>query len=182
MKIALCGKIKSGKTTVAQELVKLGYRRVSFALHMKETLCRLYGLDLESINRTDYKEQSRMLPITDGIIKEIAKSFGVKLSINKKCCDSIRDLLQTVGIALRHANPDVHIKNTSLEGDCVVDDCRFENELAQLDISFYLERDSSIKSTHESELLSKDKCDYVIDNNRPIHETLKEILSYIRKE
>jgi dephospho-CoA kinase len=106
--IAIFGHMYSGKSTLSQALVDLGYQRVSFAGPLKEIAARVYGEPIEKS-----KEY------------EVARPSGEKETI------SGRQVLQEVGQSIKSHNRDFWLRwffnDAGLYGTTplVVDDGRF---------------------------------------------------------
>lgn len=189
IKIALAGKIGSGKTRVAEELVKLGFRRVSFAEAMKEVISSYYNLDITKFSETKYKEEPRKLEITDELIDIINKRFDISIPKQPTIVkNSLREVLQYLGTDLIRREDDyAHIRQTFKELDkdsnYVFDDVRFANECFSCDISIYLKRDTENNThSHISEALSPNLCNYFIDNSGDIKETISQVTRLIKEE
>lgn len=184
--IGLTGKFKSGKTTVAKnlvvELAAMGHtvKILSFAAPLKamaDVLLRSFGMPEEALT---------------------------SLSINKfKQLDSIdldvsyRYLLQTLGTdwGRRLIDEDIWIKAASatisaLDDDIIIfDDVRFPNELEWISglngMVFKLlrttEQERLLESNHASEAANDNlNVDETIDNNGRVSETCKEILRILK--
>jgi hypothetical protein len=112
--IALTGVAGSGKSTIAEMLIRKGWTRVKFASTLKE-MCRAMGMT-EQMIEGDEKEAPQSL-------------FGGQTP---------RYIMQTLGTewGRKTIHPDLWVSITSAEiqrhldegRNVVVDDCRFENE------------------------------------------------------
>lgn len=189
IKVALCGKIGAGKSAVAEELIKLGFRRVSFAGIMKEVISNYYKLDVTKFSETKYKEEPRKIEITDELIDIINKRFDISIPKQPTIVkNSLREMLQYLGTDLIRREDDyAHIRQTFKELDkdsnYVFDDARFANECFSCDLSIYLKRDTENNThSHISEALNPNLCNYVINNNGDIKKTIEEILHIIKEE
>jgi phosphomevalonate kinase len=111
--VSISGKRGSGKTTLAEMLVKHGFTRVSFAATLKTAVMREYGLTPEQVY---------------GMAKE---TFEPKIGMTP------RQKLTEYGQAKRAEDPNFWVKAflTDLQavtGPVVVDDMRFKNEAHML--------------------------------------------------
>ncbi len=116
MKIALSGKMGSGKTTLAEELVKdYDFKRVSFANGVKDTAMNVFGMTYEQA----YGAQKN---------RELLQKIG------QKC----REIEPNVWVNMTRRQ----IMDYDAQGyDIVVDDMRFKNEFDILrDLGFIMVR------------------------------------------
>jgi hypothetical protein len=139
--VAIVGKFASGKTTLADRLIKdYGFTRISFAARMKQIASDVYagGAVGGAINKTgDYRVTS-----TDGLVKS----------------RSGREILQFLGQVVKDLDRDFWIKYVAADiragvygaGPYVIDDCRFPFEADYLrnEMNFVitkLDTDSTIR-------------------------------------
>ena len=92
MKIGIIGKICSGKTELANRLIKY-------------------------YNNIEIKKRS----FSDGVYKIARELFNMKVKDRK--------LLQNIGTKMREIDNNVWINNTNVEGNVIIDDIRYNNEL-----------------------------------------------------
>jgi hypothetical protein len=143
--VAFSGRLKSGKTTLAQPFIDNGYIKVSFADVLKESLSSIYNLDSDYFYNQDLKNKIFDKPFIYDEKAAIKLSQYFNLDIIKlwKDCDykemfTIRDMMQYVGTnILRRYDYDFHVKKTIEKLDVennnyVFDDVRFFNELESL--------------------------------------------------
>jgi len=163
--IAFGGRIGSGKSVLASICQKAGYKKLYFALPLKQLVANLIHVRLEDINNlknvekdykfndVDYMFLSRETHIPyDLIHKEMSQ-------INFK---TVRQLLQFIGTDLiRKYNTDWHVNKIKEMIDktenYVIDDVRFHNELNLIkelggDTWFIIRPKIDNVSNHESEI------------------------------
>ena len=173
--IGFTGKMYSGKTTLGNEMTKLGYTKISFASPLKNIVGYLYDLSDEQLY---------------GNLKEVVDPrYGV----------TPRYLLQYIGTDLfRNWDPDFWVKIfTCKYGDgglYVLDDVRFDNESTTIKnmggiiikvVSHrnFSEVNSEGGQTHASEQGVKNY-DYKIYNDGSISDlraALHELLQYVER-
>ena len=124
--IAICGQIGSGKDTIAEYLVSHhSFHRVSFASSLKDSVSAIFGWDrmmLEGLSKDDRE-----------IRDEVDEWWAERLSIPNL---TPRWVLQHWGteVCRDGFHEDIWIaslenKLRKIEGDTVISDCRFPNEL-----------------------------------------------------
>ena len=138
MIIGLCGRMQNGKTELANVCVKKGYKRLYFALPLKQLCADILGVDIDELNRLKKENEKISLKINYSICGKISIRTGIPLSTVKDVCykkeiNTVREMLQFIGTDLiRKYNVDWHVNEISkmLEPgfDYVFDDVRFPNE------------------------------------------------------
>jgi len=137
--IGLSGRIKCGKSCIADHLVSNGYIKFSIADCLKKSISQLYNIDIDHFYDQNLKIKKLDLPWDKTLAQGLANILNVSLSDiwYSTDCDrvfiNIREALQFVGTELlRRYDPDFHIKHTlnSLNPNYnyVCDDVRFANE------------------------------------------------------
>lgn len=137
MLIGFSGRKKSGKTTLANELIDQGFQIASFAAALKEYVAKLYNWDIETLKNQVQKEEILKDPVywNEDKCKELSEIIGEEIVWSQKnnVFYSRRDAMQYIGTeVLREHEPDFHInefKKRYTNGDFVCDDVRFPNEL-----------------------------------------------------
>jgi len=164
--IALHGLAKSGKTTVADFLEKKGYQRHSFATPLKNML-KCIGLRDEHLYGALKEAQTPLLcgKTPRFAMMKLGTEFG-------------RDTI----------HPDIWIIawiNTRPEGNVVVDDLRFPNELQALTdinaVTIKIVRPGLIRGEHESEQHDL-SCKYTVVNDgslEDLYQKVDDILSQL---
>lgn len=120
--IALMGRARSGKDTVAARLVeKHGYTRVAFADPLKEM-----ALEIDPVIPTAYGIHVRLAKLVADSGWEFAKGYPEVRRILQHCGQTVRDRSSGfwVGLALR--------KVEAASGPVVVSDVRYPNEAEAL--------------------------------------------------
>ncbi len=157
------GKKGSGKTLFSSLLInKLGYNRFSFAKKLKEVVCYLYNLDINSVDKKEYKEKSFGLEWNADYANRLEAFFNLpvnSLNASYKFLDTLRCALQYIGTdILRNYDVDFHINlvRNSYLNNVVFDDLRFYNEfefLNENNFSFYyiINPCNNFTVDHESE-------------------------------
>ena len=150
MLIAISGRARSGKDTIANVLIKnFGFKRVAFADKLKEICSDVFDLPLNMFHRDEFKDRAFEEPIIIdvGHVKNLVKRLEEYTSINNEAyeallsqgCDKVllspREILQFVGTDLcRNCVKDsiwLDIFNSILkntDGHIVCTDARFTNE------------------------------------------------------
>jgi hypothetical protein len=165
--VFFCGRKCSGKTTLSDELVKIGYKKFSFAGWLKNICSIISKIDLELFYDPIKKEQLFDIPLRWDIelaekLKSITDIDVWKIFPFEKDLTSIRDLLQFIGTdILRKHDNNIHINKTiellNSETFYVCDDLRFKNEKEALEqiggVGFFIYRPYNFDySNHPSEV------------------------------
>jgi len=121
MIIGICGFIGSGKDTVGNILVRQSFKRLSFADSLKDAVSSIFGWKRELLEG-DTKESRTWREMSDS-------RWSNKLGRDV----TPRSILQEFGtnIMRNHFHQDIWIYSLEmkLEGDVVITDCRFPNEM-----------------------------------------------------
>lgn len=156
--IAFTGRAGSGKTTLADELVNLGYTKLSFATPVKQFYQEIFGVEPDK---------------TDPSVRDWLQTFGTDLCRghdNHVWIRHMADALQAIS----------HLTNK-----VVIDDCRFRNEARFLrDLDFLIiktegrqhkltEAQRNHSSEQETDLIIPD---FTIDNSKSIEDSVKQLL------
>ena len=129
--IGFSGRQRSGKDVMAKALQEKGYTIVTIANALKELCAGLLGVDLQKLNELKNSGTTIELKFKGSDIIEGG-------STKEYYVTTVRELLQIVGTdIIRSVDPDWHVKKMlekirSIEGNVVVDDIRFPNELEAL--------------------------------------------------
>lgn len=125
--VAINGTIGSGKDTFASAFIAAGYTRMSFAETLKDAVSVIFGWDREMLEGNT--DESRK-------IRESKDEFW-----SQKMGRDVtpRWVLQNFGtdVVRKHFHDDIWVfalenKLRSIEGDVIITDCRFPNELKML--------------------------------------------------
>jgi hypothetical protein len=187
MIISISGRKSSGKTILANEVVKRGFKKISFADKLKKVTAEVLSCSVEDLCHPILKEEKLNKPINWLEIKiklESILNTKINKDIENKTLYNRRDALQFIGTeVLREVDPEFHINSLKeqIEPDknYVLDDTRFLNELKILDslnaICVFVIRPYYLKySNHKSETeLNRKNFTNVIINNKSQESILK---------
>ncbi len=175
--IALGGKINSGKSTVANYLVKKhGFIELSFAYPLKQCVKTLFNIEDKYLYDNKYK--SVIIPELNTSGRKLLQVVGTELfrdcliqhipDINLKHNSLWIDILLKKVKRMKEENPNVKI---------VISDKRFENEYTALKelgfIVYEIKRGEETQGSHSSEKGSS--YDEIINNNEGLTELYKEV-------
>lgn len=125
--VAINGCIGSGKDTFSEEFIRDGFKRMSFAETLKDAVSVIFGWDREMLEGST--EESRALRETPDEYWSNKLGFVV----------TPRWVLQNLGTEVMRKNFDDNIwvyslenRMRSIEGNIIITDCRFPNELKML--------------------------------------------------
>jgi len=167
MIIAFGGRIGSGKSELAKICQDAGFKKLYFALPLKQLVADLIHVKLEEINDLKNVEKDYKFNTMDYIF--LSKETGIHANIvsdemSKVEFKTVRQLLQFIGTDLiRKYNTNWHvnkiremIENGENDVDYVIDDIRFPNELNLVrelggDCWFIIRPKIDNVSNHESE-------------------------------
>lgn len=137
MLISISGRKLTGKTTLANELVKKGFRKIAFADTLKDLLCEIYNWKQEHLIEPRYKEEilNPCVMWNEKTAKKLEKLIkATKPVINDSTVlKTRRDAMQFIGTeVLRKYDTDFHTKEfekgLNPKEDLVCDDVRMKNE------------------------------------------------------
>lgn len=137
MIISISGRKHSGKTMLANEAIKRGFIKISFADKLKKITSQLLGCSIEDLCDPILKESKleRSISWIDLRPKlEKILNLSTPKNIENKTLNSRRDVLQFLGTeVLRKIDPEFHVNSLKdqieADKDYVLDDTRFINEL-----------------------------------------------------
>ena len=143
MVIGFAGRLKSGKSELAKVCEKLGYKKLYFALPLKQLCARLLGLSIDELNEAKNNGTNIDITINNDMCVILSDETGISLDIVKEKCagkfiPTVRELLQFIGTDLiRKYDMNWHVnklKNMIDDNiDYVFDDVRFPNEKKMID-------------------------------------------------
>lgn len=180
--IAFSGRLGSGKTELASICEQYGYKKLYFALPLKQLCADLLDVSIDELNIL--KRNNTPINVTVGkdwvdIIHETTNIpfDNVNKMIGGKTIQTVRELLQVVGTdVIRTYNPHWHVQQIKSMIDpnekYVIDDVRFPNEKEMVEslngVCWYVIRPIlSNVSNHESETaLEWRQFDNIIVNNK----------------
>lgn len=138
--IGLCGRLQSGKTTLANICEKYGYERIYFALPLKQLVSQLFHMSIDEINKL--KNVDSVYTLGDIDMKFLAEETDIPLHIVKETLSKInfsfkntRQIMQFIGTdIIRAYNANWHVNKLKEMikpfKKYVIDDIRFQNELS----------------------------------------------------
>lgn len=141
--IGFCGRLQSGKTTLANICEKYGYERIYFALPLKQLVGQLFNISIDYINKL--KNVNGSYTLGDVEMKFLSDETDIPLQVIKDTLAKVdytfkntRQIMQFIGTdIIRAYNPNWHVDRLEkmLEKDkkYVIDDIRFPNELALIE-------------------------------------------------
>lgn len=138
MIIGFAGRCRSGKTELAKICESKGYRKLYFALPLKQLCADILDVSLEGLNEAKNNNTGINLVIGDDLCDVLSTETGIALEDVRETCNgkklsTVREMLQFIGTDLiRKYNVDWHVNKIremiDPEADYVIDDVRFPNE------------------------------------------------------
>ncbi|MGW1828835.1 deoxynucleotide monophosphate kinase family protein [Streptomyces tubercidicus] len=167
--IGIMGLAGSGKDTAGKWLTEnRGYERVAFADPLKEAALRVDPI-VDPAVRTDGRGTD------DYRLSDVVNALGWEHA--KDEVREVRRFLQELGASIRALDPDFWLRqalkkatdvNERFGRPVVITDVRYENEVAALwSAGFhlvYIDRPGTPRMAHESEQLTEENAEYVIQN------------------
>lgn len=136
--IGFCGRMRSGKGTLANVCEKMGYEKISFALPMKMLCAELLGVTIEELDDLKNKMEDISFKIDEGICKRLSQETNIdEITVRDECLSktltNVREMLQFIGTDLiRKYDSDWHVNSTiklmKMGKKYVFEDVRFPNE------------------------------------------------------
>jgi hypothetical protein len=197
--ISLSGRKHSGKSELAKEITRYGYKTIHFADNLKYLICHCLGITIEELNEKKDIVEEYPYTLTQDHCLYISKQTEIDLDVVQEKLSipfySIRKLLQIIGTDLiREYNPLWHINTLCKTIDaqpqqrfCIAD-TRFMNEFNTLQTRYnadcwYIIRPVNFDiSNHESEtnLQWPDfKHENILINNVSKEQLTKQFRDYI---
>lgn len=183
MIISLSGRLRSGKGEMASICEKNGFKRLYFAIPLKQLCAKLLNISIDELNNLKNNCKpidiicSKELVYTVANETKIPYDFIEEKLLDKKL-DTVRDMLQYIGTnVIREYNPNWHVDRLremiKPNTDYVFEDTRFPNEkkmLEELDIDcWYIVRptiDNISNHISETSLKWQDFGNNVIINDK----------------
>lgn len=190
--IGFAGRLRSGKSTLADICVEHGYKKLYFALPLKNICASFLNVSVEELNKLKNDNENINLKINEEGVKFFAKETDIPFDIvnsviGEKEIKTVRDLLQVIGTDLiRSYNMNWHIdrlkKMMSPNEKYVFDDVRFPNEKQMIEdmggtVWFVIKPNMIENVSHhisEESLVWKDFGDQIIINDKS-----KEYLKFL---
>lgn len=186
MIIAFAGRMRSGKTELAKVCESMGYRKLYFALPLKQLCADILDVSIEGLNRAKNEGTDIGLYLGDDICTILSEETDIPLEQVRETCygktiNNVREMLQFIGTDLiRKYNTDWHVNRVremiDTNYDYVIDDVRFPNEKKMVEglggTCWFVTRTTFDNvSNHESETsITWHNCwNNVIVNNGTLH-------------
>lgn len=166
MIIGIAGRCRSGKTELAKVCESNGYRRLYFALPLKQLCANLLEISIDELNKMKDDKEPLGITIDDNFCEIISEETDITSDIVHKYCDGVvlkdvRHMLQFIGTDLiRNCNTNWHVNKIremiNPKMNYVFDDVRFPNEKKLIeelggDCWFIIRPTIDNVSNHESE-------------------------------
>lgn len=166
MIISFAGRCRSGKTELAKICQKRGFKKLYFALPLKQLCADLLDISIDELNNAKNENIPIDLILGEDMCTILSEETEISLDDTKKTClnkhiKTVRDLLQFIGTDyIRQYNKDWHVNRIKdmidIHTDYVIDDVRFPNEKKMIeelggDVWFVTRTTLDNISNHESE-------------------------------
>lgn len=164
--LGICGRLKSGKTELAKVCEKNGYKKLYFALPLKQLCADILDISISELNKCKNNNTNIGITINDDICNIIHDETSIPMNVITELClgkkiENVRQMLQFIGTDLiRTYNSNWHVNRIkdmiSDDVNYVFDDVRFPNEKMMIealggDCWFVVRPMISNISNHESE-------------------------------
>lgn len=136
--ISFAGRIKSGKSELAKICEEKGYKRLYFAMPLKQLCADILDTSITELNKRKNNATPIQIIINEDICKILSQETNIPLNITKELCNgkyihTVRDMLQFIGTDyIRKYNEDWHVNKIKEMIDentnYVIEDVRFPNE------------------------------------------------------
>ena len=136
--ISFAGRLQSGKTELAKICENYGYKKLYFALPLKQLCADILDVSIDALNQAKKDNTPIQLTINDDICTILSNETNIPLDTTKDICngkymETVRDMLQFIGTDyIRKYNEDWHVNKIKEMIDentnYVIDDVRFKNE------------------------------------------------------
>lgn len=143
MIIGFAGRMRSGKTELARVCEENGYKRLYFALPLKELCAELLGMTVDELNEAKNSRRTLNVELGEEQFRIIEDATNIQYDDIRRTCSGrmitdARDMLQFIGTDLiRKFDNDWHVNKIrsmlSDDHDYVIDDVRFHNEKAMIE-------------------------------------------------
>jgi hypothetical protein len=138
MVIGLCGRLQSGKSQLAKVCEQYGYKKLYFALPLKQLCADILDISIDELNKAKVERTDIGVTIGKDICQIISEETDIPLDTVMEICNGVairdvRHMLQFIGTDLiRKYNTDWHVNKLRAmidkDKDYVFDDVRFPNE------------------------------------------------------
>jgi hypothetical protein len=190
MIISFSGRKSSGKTMLAEEAIKRGFKKISFADKLKKITSKLINCEPEDLYDPIRKEEKFKQTISWLDVKPLLENIlnkDINIKIENKVFENRREILQFLGTeVLRSIDPEFHVNSLKEQikenENYVLDDTRFENELKLLNeynatCIFVIRSNNLNYSNHKSETCLSRQFFERIFNNNSSKEKAKEVFN-----
>jgi len=186
MIIGFAGRMRAGKSELAKVCEDLGYKKLYFALPLKQLCADLLDISIDGLNEAKNKGIDIGITIGDDMCEILAEETEIPLDVVMEKChgkviNTVRQMLQFIGTDLiREYNKDWHVNRIRAminpNENYVIDDVRFKNEKELIeelggDCWFVTRMSLDNVSNHESEtsLTWNDCWNRIIINDNTLH-------------
>jgi hypothetical protein len=167
MIIGFAGRMRSGKTELAKVCEEFGYKRLYFALPLKQLCADILDISIDGLNEAKNNNIDSGLFLGDDICTILSEETDIPLESVRETCygktlNNVREMLQFIGTDLiRKYNTDWHVNRVrqmiDTNYDYVLDDVRFPNEKKMIEdlggTCWFVTRSTFDNvSNHESEI------------------------------
>ena len=138
MIISFAGRLKSGKTELAKICENYGYKKLYFALPLKQLCADILDISIDELNNLKTNNTDISLYLGKDICDILSTETEIPYGDVTSCCfdktiHTVREMLQFIGTDLiRRFNKDWHVNKVremiDKETNYVIDDVRFPNE------------------------------------------------------
>ena len=138
MIISFAGRLKSGKTELAKICENYGYKKLYFALPLKQLCADILDISIDELNNLKTNNTDISLYLGKDICDILSTETEIPYGDVTSCCfdktiHTVREMLQFIGTDLiRRFNKDWHVNRVremiDKETNYVIDDVRFPNE------------------------------------------------------
>lgn len=143
MIIGLVGRCRAGKSELAKVCEELGYKKLYFALPLKQLCADILDISVDGLNQAKNEGTDIGLHIGDDICTILSEETGIPFEQVKETCygktlNNVREMLQFIGTDLiRKYDMNWHVNKLRAmideDTDYVFDDVRFPNEKKMID-------------------------------------------------
>ena len=189
MILGFCGRMRAGKSELASICEKYGYKKLYFALPLKQLCADILDISIDELNRAKNEGIPIQITVNEDICKILSEETDIPLETTMELCngkyiETVRDMLQFIGTDyIRKYNKDWHVNKIKgmidENNDYVIDDVRFPNEKKMIeelggDVWFVTRTTLDNISNHESETsITWQQCwNKIIINNGTLQELL----------
>lgn len=164
--IGFCGRCRSGKSELAKICERYGYKKLYFALPLKQLCADILDISIDELNNLKNNGIPIEITINEDICKILSEETEIPLELTVRLCkgkyiETVRDMLQFIGTDyIRKYNKDWHVNKIMemmhQDTKYVFEDVRFQNEKEMIeklggDCWFITRTTLDNISNHESE-------------------------------